>query len=68
MSLVLTIVSILKRRGSVIFDAELVFVPGSEDEITRVLDDISATGVLGDFSLVPGSLTTRDIPGNAHSE
>ncbi|CAB4007669.1 fibrillin-2-like isoform X48, partial [Paramuricea clavata] len=49
-------------RGSVIFEAEMVFVPGSEDEITRVLDDISATGVLGNFSLVPGSLTTMDIP------
>ena len=68
MSLVLTILSILKRRGSVIFDAEVVFVSGSEDEITRALDDISATGVLGDFSLVRGSLTTTDIPGNAHSE
>ncbi|CAB4021379.1 adhesion G -coupled receptor L3-like isoform X2 [Paramuricea clavata] len=50
------------RRGSVIFDAEVVFVPGSEDEITRVLEGMNTTGVLGNFSLVPGSLTTTDIP------
>ena len=47
-----------------ICDAEVVLVPGAEDEITKVLEDISATGNLGNFSVVPDSLTTTDIQGN----
>ena len=42
----------------------MVLVPDAEDEITRVLESVSATGVLGNFSVVPGSLTTMDISGN----
>ena len=47
-----------------ICDAEVILVPGAEDEITKVLEDISATGVLGNFFVVRGSLTTADIQGN----
>jgi hypothetical protein len=48
----------------VICDAEVVLVPDAEDEITRVLEGVSATGVVGNFSVVPGSMTITDIPGN----
>ena len=47
-----------------ICDAEVVLVPDAEDEITRVLEGVSATGVVGNFSVVPGSMTITDIPGN----
>ncbi len=44
--------------------AEVVLVPDSDDNITRVLNDISETGVLGNFSLVPDSLATEKVQGN----
>ena len=39
-------------------------VPDSQDDITRVLENVNATGVLGNFSVVLHSLTVVDIPGN----
>jgi hypothetical protein len=48
----------------VICDAEVVLVPDAEDEITRVLEGLNKTGILGNFSVVPGSLTITDIRGN----
>ena len=47
-----------------ICDAEVVLVPHAEDEITRVLESVNTTGILDDFSVVPGSMTITDIPGN----
>ena len=35
-----------------------------EDNITSVLDDINTTGVVGNLSFVPGSLTTTELAGN----
>jgi hypothetical protein len=48
----------------VICDAEVVLVPDAEDEITRVLEGVSATGVVGNFSVVTGSMTITGIPVN----
>ena len=42
----------------------MILVPGSNEKIVEVLEEISSTGVFGNFSLVPDSLTTSDIPGN----
>jgi hypothetical protein len=54
----------LLSSGSVICDAEVVLVSGSDEKILQVLDGINSTGILGNFSLVPDSLTISDIPGN----
>jgi hypothetical protein len=48
----------------VICDAEVVLVPDAEDEITKVLESVNTTGILDDFSVVPGSMAITDIPGN----
>jgi hypothetical protein len=48
----------------VICYAEVVLVPDAEDEISRVLERVDTTGNLGNFSVLPGSLTISDIPGN----
>jgi hypothetical protein len=48
----------------VICDVEVVMVPDSQDDITRVLENVNATGVLGNFSVVLHSLTVVHIPGN----
>lgn len=42
----------------------MIIAPDTEANITSVLDDISAMGVVGNLSLVPGSLTTTELPGN----
>ena len=47
-----------------ICNAEVVLVPDAEDEITRVLESVNSTGILGNFSVLPGSFTITDIPGN----
>ena len=47
-----------------ICNAEVVLVPDAEDEITRVLERVNTTGILGNFSVLPGSFTISDIPGN----
>ncbi|CAB3985460.1 fibrillin-2 isoform X2 [Paramuricea clavata] len=56
------------RSGSVICDAELVLVLNAKDEITKVLERVNATGVLGNISVVAESLTTADIPAFADIE
>ncbi|CAB4033762.1 mucin-17, partial [Paramuricea clavata] len=50
------------RSGSVICGAEVVLVLNSHDEITKVLERVNATGVLGNIFVVSDSLTTADIP------
>ncbi|CAB4010984.1 Brain-specific angiogenesis inhibitor 3, partial [Paramuricea clavata] len=50
------------RSGSVICDAEVVLVLNAHDEITKVLERVNATGVLGNIFVVSDSLTTADIP------
>jgi hypothetical protein len=48
----------------VICDAEVVLVLNAHDEITKVLERVNATGVLGNIFVASDSLTTADIPGN----
>ena len=51
------------RGGSVIVDAEVILVQDSEELITEVLEEISTTGIIGNLSIVPGSLNTSAISG-----
>lgn len=51
------------RSGSVICDAELIISPDSENRIILILNNISSSGVVGNLSIVPGSLIVTEVQG-----